>query len=179
MDRFARWWISALLLACTGIHAGCSSGAGLSTGSTGDGPTMSNEDPLARPVHVAWTSARAQRCGFNFDANKLRSNYLGYESRQGATGEQFIKLERSYDSTFKTTSERVSADPGYCTDKKGLDIKAELTRHLAGDFAPNFPKPKVVAKCGGLFDPCDSGRTEEKFESKKFWTEMDKNPSRR
>jgi hypothetical protein len=176
MNRFVQWSASMLLLAGTALHAGCGSSAGLATGSTGEGPSISNEDPMARPVHVAWTSARAKRCGFNFDPLKLRTNYLAYESKQGASGEAFIKIERTYDSTFKSISERVSADPNYCTDKKGAEIKAELGRHLAGDYAPNFPKPKVVAKCGGLFDPCDSGRTEEPFESKKFWTERDKNP---
>jgi hypothetical protein len=46
-------------------------------------------------------------------------------------------------------------------------IKQELHGHLAGDYAPNFPKPKVVADCGifgllgslrGAFDSKKSGR---------------------
>ena len=40
-------------------------------------------DPLARPTQVAWTSARATRCGFVFNPQQLRSNYLAYESRFG------------------------------------------------------------------------------------------------
>jgi hypothetical protein len=178
MDRFARGLAGLLLLGLAALHGGCGSTAGLATGSTGDGPTMSNEDPMARPVFVAWTSARAQRCGFNFDVAKLRSGYLAYESKQGAVGESFIRIEKTYDSTFKTISDRVSADPGYCTEKKSVEIKAELGRHLAGDYAPNFVKPKVVAQCGGFFDPCDSGRTDEKFDSKQFWAKQDANPKK-
>ena len=74
-----------------------------------------------------------------------------------------------------TISGRVSANPDYCTDKKSAEIKADLTRHLAGDYTPNLPKPKVETSCGGLFGgPCDSGQTDEKFEAKKFYDELDK-----
>ena len=123
---------------------------------------------------MAWTSARAQRCGFNFDTAKLRATYLAYESRQGAAGEQLAKIQNSYDTTFKTISGRVSADPDYCTDKKSADIKVDLTRHLAGDYTPNLPKPKVEVSCGLFGGACDSGQTDEKFESKKFYDELDK-----
>jgi hypothetical protein len=177
MDRTTKVVGAGLLLALTAVHAGCGSSAGgLSTASVGgDAPGVASEDPLARPIQVAWTSARAQRCGFNFDTAKLRATYLSYESRQGAAGEQLAKLQNSYDTTFKTISGRVSANPDYCTDKKSAEIKADLTRHLAGDYTPNLPKPKVETSCGGLFGgPCDSGQTDEKFEAKKFYDELDK-----
>lgn len=176
MARFAHALARALLLAGAALYAGCSSSASVTTGATGDGPMMSNSDPMARPAHVAWTSARAQRCGFYFDPAKLRTTYLAYESKQGATGEAFMRIEKIYDTTFKATSDKVSADAAYCNDKKNAEIKTELNRHLAGDFAPNFQAPKVVAQCGGLFDPCDSGRTDEKFESQSFWRKQDANP---
>lgn len=177
MDRTTKAVGSGLLLVLTALHAGCGSSAvgGLSTASVGaDSPGVTSEDPLARPIQVAWTSARAQRCGFNFDTAKLRANYLSYESRQGAAGEQLAKLQNSYDTTFKTISGRVSADPDYCTDKKSSEIKADLTRHLAGDYTPNLPKPKVEASCGLFGTACDSGKTDEKFESKKFYDELEK-----
>jgi hypothetical protein len=177
MDRTTKVVGSGLLLVLTALHAGCGSSAvgGLSTASVGaDSPGVTSEDPLARPIQVAWTSARAQRCGFNFDTAKLRANYLSYESRQGAAGEQLAKLQNSYDTTFKTISGRVSADPDYCTDKKSSEIKADLTRHLAGDYTPNLPKPKVEVSCGLFGTACDSGKTDEKFESKKFYDELEK-----
>ena len=94
---------------------------------------------MARPVAVAWTSARAKRCGFYFDPAKLKINYLSYERTQGAGNEQLANIEKAYDTSFKTTSDRISGDAGYCSDRKGLDIKADLQRHLAGDYTPNLP----------------------------------------
>jgi hypothetical protein len=179
MDRFARAGIAALLLAGTALHAGCgNSSAGLTTGSTGllpaDAPAgLSNEDPMSRPVAVAWTSARAKRCGFYFDPAKLKTNYLAYEARQGAAGEQLAKVEKAYDTTYRVTTEKVSLDTDYCSDRKGLEIKADLERHLLGDYTPNLPKPKPIASCG--FWGCTSSQ-DEQFTSKKFWTEQDKNP---
>ena len=184
MRRFAQAGGFALLLLATGLHAGCSSGsAGLSTSSTGLLPTdapaaagLSNEDPMARPVGVAWTSARAKRCGFYFDPAKLKTNYLTYEQRQGAAGEQYAKLEKTYDSTYRTTSEKVSLDSDYCTERKTAEIKADLERHLAGDYAPNLPKPKNIASCG--FWGCKSS-SDEKFNDKKFWDDNSKNNPRK
>jgi len=62
--------------------------------------------------------------------------------------------------------ERVAADPDYCSDRKGAEIKADLQRHLAGDFAPNFPKAKVVESCG-VFG-CSNAQS-EKWDSQKWW----------
>jgi hypothetical protein len=172
MDRFAQVLASGLLLAGAALAAGCGSSAGgLITGSTsvgGDSPgSLTNEDPLARPIGVAWTSARAHRCGFYFDPNKLRANYLAFEAKE-AGAEQLAKVEKTYDSTFKTIRERVGEDPDYCTDKKGADIKANLQRHLAGDFAPNFPKAK--AESCGLFG-CSSPAASGPWNSEKWWKE--------
>jgi len=178
MDRTTRGIAAGLLLLLTGLHAGCGSGAsGLTTASVaGDSPGITNEDPLARPIQVAWTSARAQRCGFNFDTAKMRTNYLSYEQRQGAAGEQLGKIQSTYDGTFKTISGKVSSDPDYCTDKRSNEIKADLQRHLAGDYKPNLPKPQAaVAQCGGLFGgSCDSGASDKKFETKDFYDELEK-----
>ena len=131
---------------------------------------------MARPVGVAWTSARAKRCGFYFDPAKLKTNYLAYEQRQGATGEQYAKLEKTYDSTYRATSEKVSLDSDYCTERKSAEIKADLERHLAGDYTPNLPKPKNIASCG--FWGCKSS-SDEKFNEKKFWEDNSKNNPRK
>lgn len=179
MKRFAQAGACALLLAGTALHAGCgNSSAGLTTGSTGllpaDSPTaMTNEDPMARPIGVAWTSARAKRCGFYFDPAKLKTNYLAYESKQGLAGEQFAKIEKAYDTSYRVTSEKISTDTDYCSERKGLEIKADLERHLAGDYTPNLPKAKPVASCG--FWGCTSSH-DDPFSTKKFWTDQEKNP---
>lgn len=178
MERFARGLACALMLAGTILHAGCgNSASSLTTGSTGGAPALGNQDPMARPVSVAWTSARAQRCGFYFDPAKLKVNYLSYERAQGADAGRLALLEKSYDSSFKVTSDRVSSDPDYCTDRRGLDIKADLQRHLAGDYAPNLPAAKPVVNCG--FFGCPESVSNEPFDSKKFWQEKDKDPKRK
>jgi hypothetical protein len=181
MNRFAQAGGCALLLVSTVLHAGCgNSAAGLTTGSTGllpaDAPvTVNNDDPMARPVGVAWTSARAKRCGFYFDPAKLKTAYLAYESRQAA-GEQLAKIEKAYDTSYRVTSEKIALDADYCSERKGLDIKADLERHLAGDYTPNLPKPKPVASCG--FWGCTSNY-DEPFNNKKFWSDQEKNNPKR
>jgi hypothetical protein len=178
MNRFARGVASALLLAGTALHAGCgNSASGLTTGSAEAPGALGNADPMARPVAVAWTSARAKRCGFYFDPAKLKINYLSYERTQGTGNEQLGNIEKAYDTSFKTTSDRISGDAGYCSDRKGLEIKADLQRHLAGDYTPNLPPPKPVAKCG--FFGCAESVSDKPFSSKDFWTEKDKTPKTR
>jgi hypothetical protein len=175
MDRFAKGLVAVSLLAATGLHAGCgNTAAGVTSTSAVSPPDapqgVTNESPQARPVSVAWTAARAQRCGFFFDAAKLRNGYLTYEGRQGAAGEELGKIERAYDLTYKVMYDKVASDPDYCTDKRGLEIKADLNRHLGGDYSPNLPKPKIVANCGmfGCAAP------DEKFDTKKFWSDSEK-----
>jgi hypothetical protein len=170
MHRFARIPAAALLIVGLGLLAGCGgNAAGLTTSST-ESKIPSNDDPMARPTFVAWTSARAKRCGFFFDAAKLKANYLAYESKRGAGAGELANIEKTYDQTFKTTSDTVWATEEYCSDRKGAEIKQELARHLSGDYAPNFPKPKVVADCG-IFG-CQAA-SEEPFDSKKFWQKSD------
>ena len=173
MARFARILAHALLLLGAGLVAGCGgNGAGLTTASTAaELKVPSNDDPLARPTFVAWTSARAKRCGFFFDAAKLKASYLAYESKKGAGAGDLANIERTYEQTFKSTSDTVWANNDYCSEKKGAEIKQELSRHLSGDYAPNFPKPKVVADCG-VFG-CSSSVSDEPFDSKKFWQKND------
>jgi hypothetical protein len=179
--RFLRW--AAAAVAAVAV-AGCSSGgssSGLTTASilddgltpAGDAPAITNEDPLARPIFTAWTSARARRCGFYFDPAKLRTAYFSYEVRQGAQGEQLARLEKAYDTTEKTIAAKIAGVADYCTQRTATAIKVDLQRQLAGDFSPNFPKPKIVAG-GGWFD-FGSGPRSEPFDSKKFFEQQDQN----
>ena len=176
MDRLKRLLPSTLLLVGAGLLASCSNSAsGLTTGAApkGDAPAaIGNDDPMARPVAVAWTSARAQRCGFYFDPARLRSSYLAFEAKQNS-GELLAKAEKTYDSTFKVISARVSSDPDYCTDKKGKEIKVDLQRHLAGDFAPNLPQPKQLATCG-MWGCAPLPQSDEPFNAKKMYEDLDR-----
>jgi hypothetical protein len=181
MHRTAHILAIALLLAAHGVGAGCSGSGGLATTTVEDPDApaggLRNDNPQARPVAVAWTVARAKRCGFYFDGAKLRTSYFAFEASQGNTGEKLAAIEKIYDSTYKTISDKVSADAGYCTDKKGAEIKAELQRHLAGDFNPNLPKPKVVQACGLL--GCASPVSDQPFNTKDFYEKQDREATQR
>ena len=182
MPRFTHIVGSTLVIYCAALLASCgNSASGLTTGSAeagaGEMPgAIPNDHPLARPVAVAWTSARAQRCGFYFDPGKLRASYLAYEAKQSAP-DQLSKAEKSYDSTFKTIQTRAAADADYCTDRKSGEIKADLQRHLAGDFTPKLPQPKKIETCG-MFG-CAPPKSDEPFDSKKMYEDIERRQGQR
>jgi hypothetical protein len=165
--------------------AGCGSSSpqqGLTTASvlgesaapgSGEKLGVSNSDPLARPVQVAWTAARAKKCGFSFDPAKLKANYLATESRQGITGPQLANYEKSYDTTYAKIASNIAGESDYCSERKTAAIKTDLQRHLAGDYSPKLPEEKKVAG-GGLFDGFASEERQNTgpFNSKKFWEEQ-------
>ncbi len=178
MDRFARAIAFGVLVSAAALCAGCSGASGLLGGSAAaDAPDkLGNDNPAARPIAVAWTSARAHRCGFFFDPGRLKASYLAYEARQ-AGADQLAKVEKSYDNTFKTIRDRVASDPDYCTDSKSREIKADLTRHLAGDFTPKLPEAKKVESCG--FFGCPEAKSDGAWDAKKFWEDEERKRSGR
>ena len=95
---------------------------------------VASSDPLARPIQVGWTSARAAHCGFIFDPDQLRSNYLASEA--GATPEQMQKIVRAYDYTRESTLATIKDNLGYCNKERTAAIRSDLNRYLAGDYAP-------------------------------------------
>jgi hypothetical protein len=94
------------------------------------------EDPLARPIQVAWTSARASHCGFVFDAARLRSDFMAAEMQAGNTPEQMQKIERAYDYTLQSVTGTIKDDLRYCTKERTAAIRKDLSRYLAGDYKP-------------------------------------------
>ena len=95
------------------------------------------EDPLARPIQVGWTSARASHCGFVFNPSQLRSDFLAAEAQAGATPEQMQKIERAYDYTRDSVTAAIKDDLGYCNKERTAAIRRDLNRYLAGDYAPS------------------------------------------
>jgi hypothetical protein len=172
MIRRADRLLTGLTLAAACLLAGCSSSATTLTGGAAEVGGLKNEDPMARPVGVAWTSARAKRCGFYFNPDKLRTSYLTWERTQGAPPEQLAKIEATYDTAFKKTFADVSGDTGYCTEHKGGEIKADLQRYLAGDYTPNLPQPKRVTSCTGFIGCQTTG--EDPFSTKGFLDKYDR-----
>jgi hypothetical protein len=173
-----------LPIAAAMIVAGCSgggNGAGLTTasildgaGPSTEGPKVAADDPLARPIQVGWTVARAQKCGFNFDPVKVRSSFLASEAQRGLAGDQLGKIEKSYDQTVTTVRANVAGDEEYCTDKRSAAIKTDLQRHLAGDFSPKLQEPaKKAASSGGWFEGWGGEPEEKKFDPKNIWKELE------
>jgi len=102
-------------------------------------PIDRNNDPSTRTMDVAATSARALKCGYNFDPAKLKNNFLATQS--GGNPAEMPKLTQIYDASFNTVSKALVAKPDYCTAEKTAKIKTALTRHLAGDYTPSPPEP--------------------------------------
>jgi len=94
------------------------------------------EDPLARPIQVAWTSARASYCAFVFDPVRLRSNYLAAEAGLGKSEAEMQKIQHAYDYTLESVTTSIKDDPNYCSKGRVDAIRTALNRYLAGDYSP-------------------------------------------
>lgn len=145
-----------LALVAAAALAGCGASSGLTTGSLlgEEKPAAPVNDPPMRAFQVGTVSARAVKCGFNFDPAKLKASYLAYESQQPGAADR-AKIERIYDVSFNGVAKAVVGETEYCSDQKTKVIKADLTRHLAGDYTPS-PPPKVAQE-EGLFSGWGSG----------------------
>jgi hypothetical protein len=95
------------------------------------------EDPLARPIQVAWTSARAAKCGFVFNPEQLRANFLSAEAQAGNTPEQMQKIEQAYDYTVGSVTDTIKDDLNYCNKDRTAAIRKDLNRYLGGDYTPS------------------------------------------
>jgi hypothetical protein len=98
-------------------------------------------------MDVAATSARAIKCGYNFDPTKLKNQFLATQTAADPASAE--KLTQIYDATFNGVSKAIT-DKGsdYCSAEKTERIKLALNRHLAGDFTPSPPE---AAEPDGLF----------------------------
>jgi hypothetical protein len=99
--------------------------------------SVAPQDPLARPIQVAWTSARATHCGFVFNPDQLRSNFLAAEARAGASPDQMQKIERAYDYTLQSVTTTIKDNLAYCNKDRTAAIRRDLNRYLAGDYTPS------------------------------------------
>lgn len=164
--------------------AGCSGGGGLSTASILNGgsaptppaagaaaPVLAASTPTDRAFQAGSVSARAIKCGYNFDATQLRAAYLAHEVGRGASNEEVAKVQQVYDVAHKGVAKATADDPAYCSDKRTKEIKADLGRLLAGDF--ETPQKQVAQKqeeglFGGIFDG-GGADTGPKFGSGDWW----------
>ena len=93
------------------------------------------EDPLARPMQVAWTSARATHCGFVFNPDQLRADFLASEQRAGIPPEQMDKIAKAYDYTRQSVLQTIKDNPSYCNKERTAAIRRDLNRYLTGDYS--------------------------------------------
>lgn len=144
--------IRAFLLTAALSLTACGNAGGVTTGALfgSSQPKPVTDERTERALEVAATSARASRCGYNFDAAKLRQAYLAYETAQGGTPEQVAKSEKVFDYTRTSLTEKIAKEENFCSEAKTKEIKASLTRNLAGDFSAT-PKKAVAEVPSGWF----------------------------
>lgn len=121
--------------------AACGNSGGLSTSSILGGG--SSAPPAPKPVtasdralYVGATVARAQRCGFIFDPEQVRANFIAAEAQAGTPPDQVQKVTREFDFTRKSVLDSTVKDETYCTEGRAREVKAALGRQLAGDYSP-------------------------------------------
>jgi hypothetical protein len=153
------------LLVATVALAGCSGASGLTTGSLFGSdekkPVASTpvNDPTMRAFQVGTVSARAIKCGYHFDPAKLKNNYLTYERTLAGPTADISKIERTYDVSFNAVAKAVASEADYCSPEKTKTIKADLGRHLAGDYTPSALPKKPEEE--GLFSGWGSGGSDD------------------
>lgn len=180
---------TVLTLAFAAALAGCSSNNGVSTASIlGTAPTpppagatqadvvaaapvVPSSTPTDRAFQAGSVSARAAKCGYNFDAGQLKSAYLSSEMARGTLDTS--QVDKIYNVAYNGVMKAAAEDPNFCNDRKTKAIKADLNRLLAGDFEPP-PKKAVVAKKddGGLFSGWFDGGAQDSgpsFGSNDWW----------
>jgi hypothetical protein len=119
-------------------------------GAKADAKPAIKNDPVSRAMDVAATSARAIKCGYNFDPAKLKNQYLAAETASDPA--EAPKLNQVYDVTFSGVSKALATKGNeYCSKEKTARIKTALNRHLAGDYTPSPPEnaPEEASLFGG------------------------------
>lgn len=101
---------------------------------------VAQNDGVSKALDVGANSARAIKCGYNFDPAKLRGQFLATETAANPADAE--KLGQIYDTAFRGISKAVATKADdYCTAAKTARIKEALNRNLAGDYTPLPPEP--------------------------------------
>lgn len=168
MTRFASAVAIACLWAAGGGLGGCANGLSplpsLTTGSLSgkaDGAAKvaaAKPDPMAplpdtptnRALQVGMTTARAAKCGFNFDGAGVKQKFLASEAQSGVSVEELTKVEKVYGASYNAVTRAVAKKEGYCHDGKVKMIKDDLSQVLAGNYAPQRLHPKEEDDSGLL-----------------------------
>jgi len=159
-----------VLIASSVLLGACSGTSALTTGSLfgssdkqkvgAAGPPPPRNDPISRAFQVGAVTARAQKCGFNFDPGRLKSSFLAAETQLGTSPEELTKAERILGVTQTTVARAISSTDDYCSAERVAFIRGDLNRHLAGDFAPSRPRDFSKDSDQGLFGSLGGGSEE-------------------
>lgn len=139
---------SALIVSACGVSLPNITG-GLGGAAKPAAPVITN-DPTSRAIQVGRVAGRAQKCGFVFDATKLRTQFLMSESASTADAAAIDKIGKTYDIAQSATLKAIGSNAEtYCNTLRTSQIKVALNRHLGGDYTPDQPEP--VVEDAGLF----------------------------
>lgn len=190
MVRFKHVSVSALILLSALALSGCSGTSGLSTSSLFGGddaakaavPVKETNTPSNRAYRLGAVSARAAKCGYNFDPLKLKTTFLQQEAQAGLTVDQLGKLDKIYSVAFNGVKKAITSNASYCTDKKTAVIRTSLNKYLAGDFSAKSASKVVATKKveAGAFDWFDTSdeKAGPKFGSQDWWeSQQSKTPN--
>jgi hypothetical protein len=146
----SRYICALAMVSMLGLTACSGSGGGLTTGSLFGGAQAKpvTDERTERALLAGATSARAARCGYNFDPNRLRHAYIAYETAQGGSPDELAKAEKAFDYTRTSLAAKIAKEEDFCSEAKTKEIKAALTKQLAGDFTTPPKKPEVQVPSG-------------------------------
>lgn len=107
--------------------------------------------PTDRAFQVGSVTARATKCGYNFDPAKLKANYMAYETSMGLAPADAGNVEKIYTVAYNGITKAAASDPNYCNEKKTKEIKEDLSKLLAGDYTPTQRKVAAAEQDEGIF----------------------------
>lgn len=162
----AVFFVSAVLAGCSLGNGGLTTGSLASNNAAGAGAVpaaTASADPVTRALHVGSFMARAQKCGYNFDAAKMKSDFFASQTAAGLPAAELPKIEKAYATGYNGVAKAVSKASEYCTAQRTKSIKNELTKYLAGDFsAPKKAKVAKVKQQDGIFSIFDGDVVDDK-----------------
>lgn len=147
--------------------AACGASNALTTGTLmGGGDSAKGPKPITpsdRALYVGSTVARAQRCGFYFDPDQLRTNYIAAETQAGTPPDQVERATKEFDFTRQSVLTAAAKDDAYCTEGRTREVKTALGKQLAGDFNPPQKRPEIDVNFA------DHQRRERPFDGQKVF----------
>ncbi len=137
--------LALVLAGCSGSASSLTTGSlfgggGSSEAAKTEAPAALTGDATSRAFQVGSVSARAVKCGYNFDAPALKAKFLAAEASQGTTPDLISRADKIYDVAYNGVWKGVAAQKGYCSAKRTQQIQSDLRRHLAGDYTSSGRK---------------------------------------